>query len=235
MLEATEICVATAAIFETGLLSGQRVLLTAGPTREAIDPVRYISNHSSGKMGYALASALRDAGARVTLVSGPTALTAPVGITLLSVESAEQMFDAVMASLPTDIFIATAAVADYRPANAAELKIKRSSNTLDLQLVANKDILKCVAATSPAPFTVGFAAETNDVERHARDKLENKAIDMVAANLVGGSGLGFNADDNELLVLWRTGSQSLPRDTKVRLAHALVVVIAARYAARHGA
>ena len=235
MLEAIEICVATAAIFETGLLAGQRVLLTAGPTREPIDPVRYISNHSSGKMGYALASALRDAGARVTLVSGPTALTAPVGITLLSVETAEQMFDAVMASLPTDIFIATAAVADYRPANAAELKIKRSSNTLDLQLVANKDILKCVAATSPAPFTVGFAAETNDVERHARDKLENKAIDMVAANLVGGSGVGFNADDNELLVLWRTGSQSLPRDTKVRLAHALVAVIAARYAARHGA
>ena len=234
MLEAIEICVATAAIFETGLLAGQRVLLTAGPTREPIDPVRYISNHSSGKMGYALASALRDAGARVTLVSGPTALTAPVGITLLSVESAEQMFDAVMASLPTDIFIATAAVADYRPANAAELKIKRSSSTLDLQLVANKDILKCVAATSPAPFTVGFAAETNDLERHARDKLENKAIDMVAANLVGGAGQGFNADDNELLVLWRGGSQSLPRDTKTRLAHALVDVIAARYAARHG-
>ncbi len=234
MLEATEICVATAAIFETGLLAGQRVLLTAGPTREAIDPVRYISNHSSGKMGYALASALRNAGARVTLVSGPTALTAPVGITLVSVENAEQMFDAVMASLPTDIFIAAAAVADYRPANAAELKIKRSSSTLDLQLVANKDILKCVAATSPAPFTVGFAAETNDLERHARDKLENKAIDMVAANLVGGAGQGFNADDNELLVLWRGGSQSLPRDTKTRLAYALVDVIAARYAARHG-
>ena len=199
MLEATEICVATAAIFETGLLAGQRVLLTAGPTREPIDPVRYISNHSSGKMGYALASALRDAGARVTLVSGPTALTAPVGITLVSVESAEQMFDAVMASLPTDIFIATAAVADYRPANAAELKIKRSSSTLDLQLVANKDILKCVVVASPAPFTVGFAAETNDLERHARDKLENKAIDMIAANLVGGAGQGFNADSSSEL------------------------------------
>jgi phosphopantothenoylcysteine decarboxylase / phosphopantothenate---cysteine ligase len=233
MLEANEICLATAALFKTGLLAGQRVVLTAGPTREPIDPVRYISNHSSGKMGYALAGALRDAGALVTLVSGPTVLPAPAGVTLVGVETAQQMFDAVMANLPTDIFIATAAVADYRPANPAELKIKRSSSTLDLQLVANQDILKCVAATSPAPFTVGFAAETNDVERHARKKLENKAIDMVAANLVGGPGLGFNADDNELLVLWRGGSQNLPRAAKTRLARALVDVIAARYAARN--
>ena len=235
MLEATEICAATAAVFEHGLLAGQRVLLTAGPTREPIDPVRYISNHSSGKMGYALATALRDAGAVVTLVSGPTALPAPVGVTVLGVETAQQMFEAVMARLPTDIFIATAAVADYRPANAAEMKIKRSSSVLELKLVANQDILKCVAATSPAPFTVGFAAETNDVERHARDKLENKAIDMVAANLVGGAGLGFNADDNELLVIWRGGSQHLRRAAKTRLARALVDVIAARYAARNGA
>ena len=235
MLEATEICAATAAVFEHGQLAGQRVLLTAGPTREPIDPVRYISNHSSGKMGYALATALRDAGAVVTLVSGPTALPAPVGVTVLGVETAQQMFEAVMARLPTDIFIATAAVADYRPANAAEMKIKRSSSVLELKLVANQDILKCVAATSPAPFTVGFAAETNDVERHARDKLENKAIDMVAANLVGGAGLGFNADDNELLVIWRGGSQHLRRAAKTRLARALVDVIAARYAARNGA
>ena len=235
MLEAGEICAATAAVFATGLLAGQRVLLTAGPTREPIDPVRYISNHSSGKMGYALAGALRDAGALVTLVSGPTALPAPEGVIVLGIETAQQMFDAVMASLPADIFIATAAVADYRPATIAEQKIKRASSTLDLQLVANKDILKCVAATSPAPFTVGFAAETHDVERHARDKLEHKAIDMVAANLVGGPGLGFNADDNELLVIWRGGKQSLPRAPKTHLARALVNVIAARYAARNEA
>ena len=235
MLEATEICAATVALFEHGLLAGQRVLLTAGPTREPIDPVRYISNHSSGKMGYALATALREAGALVTLVSGPTMLSPPAGVTVLGVETAQQMFEAVMARLPTDIFIGTAAVADYRPADAAALKIKRSSSVLELKLVPNEDILKRVAATLPPPFTVGFAAETNDVERHARDKLDNKAIDMVAANLVGGAGLGFNADDNELLVIWRGGSQRLPRAAKTRLARALVVVIAARYAARNGA
>lgn len=232
MLEAIEICAATAQLFERDLLTGCRVLLTAGPTREAIDPVRYISNHSSGKMGYALATALREAGAVVTLVSGPTILPPPVGVTLVTVETAQQMYDAVMARLPTDIFVATAAVADYRVDNAAANKIKRSGSALELKLVPNPDILKCVAATAPPPFTVGFAAETNDVERHAREKLDKKAIDMVAANLVGGAGLGFNADDNELLVIWRDGSQLLPRAAKTRLARALVDVIAARYAAR---
>ncbi|MBK8957921.1 MAG: bifunctional phosphopantothenoylcysteine decarboxylase/phosphopantothenate--cysteine ligase CoaBC [Proteobacteria bacterium] len=235
MQEAHEICAATAALFERDLLTGVRVLLTAGPTREPIDPVRYISNHSSGKMGYAIATALRDAGARVTLVSGPTILPPPAGVTLLRVETANEMHDAVMARLPTDIFVATAAVADYRIDNAAANKIKRSDSALELKLVPNPDILKCVAATRPPPFTVGFAAETNDVERHARDKLERKAIDMVAANLVGGAGLGFNADDNELLVIWREGSKLLPRAAKTRLARALVDVIAERYAARASA
>ena len=232
MLEAVEICAATAAVFERGLLSGRRVLLTAGPTREPIDPVRYISNHSSGKMGYALATALREAGALVTLVSGPTNLPPPAGVSMVAVETAQQMHEAVMACLPTDIFVATAAVADYRVDHAAVNKIKRRDSALELKLVPNEDILKCVAATVPPPFTVGFAAETNDVEQHARDKLEHKAIDMVAANLVGGANLGFNADDNELLVIWRGGSQRLPRTAKTRLARALVDVIAARYAAR---
>ncbi|MBK6658524.1 MAG: bifunctional phosphopantothenoylcysteine decarboxylase/phosphopantothenate--cysteine ligase CoaBC [Proteobacteria bacterium] len=235
MQEAHEICAATVALFERDLLTGVRVLLTAGPTREPIDPVRYISNHSSGKMGYAIATALRDAGARVTLVSGPTILPPPAGVTLLRVETANEMHDAVMARLPTDIFVATAAVADYRIDNAAANKIKRSDSALELKLVPNPDILKCVAATRPPPFTVGFAAETNDVERHARDKLERKAIDMVAANLVGGAGLGFNADDNELLVIWREGSKLLPRAAKTHLARALVDVIAERYAARASA
>lgn len=234
MLEAIEICAATAALFERGLLSGRRVLLTAGPTREPIDPVRYISNHSSGKMGYALATALREAGALVTLVSGPTHLPPPAGVSMVAVETAQQMHAAVMARLPTDIFVATAAVADYRVDHAAVSKIKRRDSTLELKLVPNEDILKCVAASVPPPFTVGFAAETNDVEQHARDKLERKAIDMVAANLVGGANLGFNADDNELLVIWRGGSLHLPRTAKTRLARALVDVIAARYAARVG-
>ncbi len=232
MLEAVEICGATAALFERGLLTGSRVLLTAGPTREPIDPVRYISNHSSGKMGYALAAALREAGALVTLVSGPTLLPPPPGVVMVAVETAQQMYEAVMARLPTDIFVATAAVADYRVDNAAANKIKRRDSALELKLVPNQDILKCVAATVPPPFTVGFAAETNDVEHHAREKLERKAIDMVAANLVGGANLGFNADDNELLVIWRGGSQHLPRTAKTRLARALVDVIAARYATR---
>ena len=232
MLEAVEICAATAALFERGLLTGRRVLLTAGPTREPIDPVRYISNHSSGKMGYALATALREAGALVTLVSGPTILPSPAGVSMVAVETAQQMHEAVMARLPTDIFVATAAVADYRVEHAAVNKIKRRDSVLELKLVPNEDILKCVAATVPPPFTVGFAAETNDVEQHARDKLERKAIDMVAANLVGGANVGFNADDNELLVIWRGGSLHLPRTTKTRLARALVDVIAARYAAR---
>lgn len=232
MLEATEICAAAAAVFERDVLSGVRVLLTAGPTREPIDPVRYISNHSSGKMGYAVAAALREAGAVVTLISGPTALPPPDGVKLVKVETAQEMYDAVMARLPTDIFVATAAVADYRVDNAAGNKIKRSDRALELKLVPNPDILKCVAATRPPPFTVGFAAETNDVEQHARDKLARKAIDMVAANLVGGAGLGFNADDNELLVIWQGGAQLLPRAAKTRLARALVDVIATRYAAR---
>lgn len=232
MLEAVEICAATAAVFERRLLSGRRVLLTAGPTREPIDPVRYISNHSSGKMGYALATALREAGALVTLVSGPTNLPPPAGVSMVAVETAQQMHEAVMARLPTDIFVATAAVADYRVDHAAVNKIKRRDSALELKLVPNEDILKCVAASVPPPFTVGFAAETNDLEQHAREKLERKAIDMVAANLVGGANLGFNADDNELLVIWRGGSQRLPRTAKTRLARALVDVIAARYAAR---
>lgn len=232
MLEALEICAATAALFARGVLSGCRVLLTAGPTREPIDPVRYISNHSSGKMGYAIANALREAGAQVTLISGPTSLASPNGVAMVQVETAQQMFDAVMVRLPTDIFVATAAVADYRVDHAAAHKIKRKDRALELTLVPNEDILKSVATSAVPPFTVGFAAETDEVERHAREKLEKKAIDMVAANLVGGAGLGFNADDNELLVIWRGGSQRLARAAKTQLARALVDVIAARYAAR---
>ena len=233
MVEAPEICAAAAALFARGVLAGRRVLLTAGPTREPLDPVRFISNHSSGKMGYAIAAAARDAGAEVVLVSGPTALAPPSGVTTIAVDTAQQMCEAVMAQLTgTDIFIATAAVADYRPARAAHHKIKRSDTALLLDLVPNIDILAAVARTSTPPFTVGFAAETDNLELHARHKLEAKHIDMIAANEVGGNGLGFNADDNELLVLWRDGSTRLPRAAKTRLAIALVELIAQRFAAR---
>ncbi|MGE0485100.1 MAG: bifunctional phosphopantothenoylcysteine decarboxylase/phosphopantothenate--cysteine ligase CoaBC [Gammaproteobacteria bacterium] len=233
MVEAEAIVAAVDALFESGRLAGRRVLITAGPTREAIDPVRFISNHSSGKMGYAVAAAAREAGASVTLVSGPTRLDAPAGVQTVAVESALDMLAAVQARLSgCDIFIATAAVADYRPAQATAGKIKRDGATRTLELVPNPDILATVAASTPAPFTVGFAAETHDLEAYARGKLERKGIDLIAANLVGTGDIGFNSDDNELLVLWRDGRRLLERAPKTRLARALVELVAERYAAR---
>lgn len=222
---------AVAGLFAPGLLSGVRVLITAGPTREAIDPVRYISNHSSGKMGYAVAEAALEAGAAVTLISGPTRLAPPPGVTTIAVESAQEMLDAVLATVAgAEIFIATAAVADYRPAQAATAKLKRDRDARQLELVPNPDILATVAARPAAPFTVGFAAETEAVEDHARAKLERKGVDMVAANLVGSAEVGFNSDDNELLVIWRGGQCLLERAPKGRIARALVRIVAERYA-----
>lgn len=230
MVEAPALCAATAALFATGgPLAGRRVLLTAGPTREAIDPVRYISNHSSGKMGYAVAAAAHAAGATVTLVSGPTRLAAPAGVSRVEVESAQDMHAAVMARIADcDVFIATAAVADYRPARAAPGKLKRDGSAMTLELVPNPDILGDVARRPAPPVTVGFAAETHDVERYARSKLAAKGIDMIAANLVGAGDVGFNADDNELLVLWADGEARLPRGPKAVLARQLVDLIGAR-------
>lgn len=233
MLEAEELVAVVAGLFESGVLAGRTVVITAGPTREAIDPVRFISNHSSGKMGYAVAAAAREAGAAVTLVSGPTRLAAPPGVRLVAVESALDMLAAVeVARRGCDIFIATAAVADYRPAQAVSGKIKRDGAPRTLELVPNPDILATVAAATDAPFTVGFAAETEDVEAYARAKLERKGIDMIAANLVGAGNLGFNSDDNELLVLWRGGRSELALAPKTRLARHLVALVAERFAAR---
>jgi phosphopantothenoylcysteine decarboxylase / phosphopantothenate---cysteine ligase len=235
MVESTSIVDAVTTLFANGVLCGRRVLVTAGPTREAIDPVRYISNHSSGKMGYAIAGAAREAGAAVTLVSGPTQLLVPTGVTAVRVESAQQMLDAVLEALPgVDIFIATAAVADYRPAHPVAAKLKRDGQARQLELVPNPDILATVAARPAPPFTVGFAAETEAMEAHARSKLERKAVDMVAANLVGGAELGFNSDDNELLVIWREGKRLLARAPKSRLARELMQLIAERHAAVRG-
>jgi phosphopantothenoylcysteine decarboxylase / phosphopantothenate---cysteine ligase len=228
---ATIPAVAPAATAATGLLAGRKVLLTAGPTRERIDPVRFITNRSSGKMGYAVAEAARDAGADVVLVSGPVNLPAPPGVRRVCVETAEQMMEAVNAELPgTDLFIAAAAVSDYRPVQVAAEKIKKTSDSLLLAMSRTTDILATVAAGSPRPFVVGFAAETQNVERNALAKLEGKRLDMIAANQVG-DGLAFDCDDNALTVYWPGGRSELPRAGKAELAARLVGVIAERFAA----
>lgn len=212
---------------------GRKVVITAGPTREPIDPVRFITNRSSGKMGYAVAAAACAAGADVVLVSGPVTVPTPVGVRRIDVESAEEMHAAVHRVIEgTDVFIAAAAVADYRPDCCAREKIKKGAETMSLQLRRAPDILASVAALPPGarPFTVGFAAETCDLERHARDKLERKRLDLIAANQVG-RGQGFDRDDNELLVLWRDGAERLALQDKQGLAAALVRLIDRRMGA----
>jgi len=213
-----------------GALAGRKVLVTAGPTRERIDPVRFITNRSSGKMGYAVAEAAREAGADVVIVSGPVNVPTPAGVRRIDVETAEQMMDAVRAELAgTDIFIAAAAVSDYRPVQAAAEKIKKTSDSLMLALSRTTDILASVAANTPRPFVVGFAAETQNVERNALLKLEGKRLDMIAANQVG-DGLAFDCDDNALTVYWPNGKRELPRASKRDVAAGLVDVIAERFA-----
>jgi len=218
-----------------GVLAGRKVLITAGPTRERIDPVRFITNRSSGKMGFAVAEAARAAGAEVVLVSGPVHLPTPAGVERVDVESAEQMMEAVSAHLPgTDVFIASAAVSDYRPVQAAADKIKKTSDSMVLALSRTTDILATVAAGSPRPFVVGFAAETQNVERNALAKLEGKRLDLIAANQVG-DGLAFDCEDNALTVYWPGGRRELARAPKRQLAGELVAVIAERLAARGAA
>ncbi|SNY97337.1 bifunctional phosphopantothenoylcysteine decarboxylase/phosphopantothenate--cysteine ligase CoaBC [Halomonas sp. hl-4] len=189
--------------------SAPHVVITAGPTREALDPVRYLSNHSSGKMGYALAAAASAQGANVTLISGPVALATPAGVTRIDVETAEQMHqESLRLATKAALFIGCAAVADYRAASTAEHKLKKTheSDTLTLTLVKNPDIIADVAALPPEtrPFVIGFAAETQDVERYATDKLTRKGLDMIVANDISQQGLGFGSDDNAALLLWRT-------------------------------
>ncbi|WP_445395529.1 bifunctional phosphopantothenoylcysteine decarboxylase/phosphopantothenate--cysteine ligase CoaBC [Zobellella sp. An-6] len=216
-------------------LASIKLMLTAGPTREALDPVRFISNHSSGKMGFALAAAARELGAEVTLVSGPVGLATPTGVTRIEVESARQMHQAVMARIAEQqIFIACAAVADYAPRTVAEQKIKKTaSDTLVIELTKNPDIVAEVAALPSKPFTVGFAAETRDVEKYARDKLSRKGLDMIAANDVAKAGQGFNSDDNALTVFWPQGRADLPLAGKTQLARHLMTLIADRYHEHH--
>ena len=211
-------------------LAGTKVLITAGPTREAIDPVRYLSNHSSGKMGYALAGAARRLGAEVTIVSGPVVLNAPAGCRRIAVQSALDMHEAVMAEVTNaDIFIGCAAVADYRPAQQVEQKIKKSRDEMQLTLIKNPDILSDVAALPNRPFVVGFAAETQDLEHYARDKLNRKRLDMIAANDVSKQNIGFNSEQNALSVFWPSGETKLPESDKHSLALQLLGVIAEQY------
>lgn len=236
MLEPLEIAAAAQRLLAGGALAGIAVLVTAGPTREAIDPVRYISNHSSGKMGYAVAAAAAQAGARVTLVSGPTALAAPPRVQRVLVESSDEMHAAVMQHLlGQQIFIGAAAVADYRPGARAPHKLKKHDAATTLELVRTRDILADVAAHSPRPFTVGFAAETEQVHEHARGKLMAKGLDMIAANQVGLPDRGFNAERNALTVLWADGSRELPLASKRELAHAFIELVAERFGAAHPA
>ena len=237
MLEPEEIAARIAARFRGGALEGVEVLVTAGPTREALDPVRYLTNHSTGKMGYAVAVAAAEAGARVSLVSGPTALSAPPGVERIDVTSAEEMYSQVMArAARCDIFIAAAAVGDYRPARCAEQKIKKEDGPATLDLVRTPDIAAGVAAMDGGPFTVGFAAETESVQAHAQDKLEGKGLDMIAANRVGLPDRGFASDRNALSVLWRDGgSRELGLAPKAELARSLIALVAERYRAEHPA
>jgi phosphopantothenoylcysteine decarboxylase / phosphopantothenate---cysteine ligase len=216
----------------SGALAGRKVIVTAGPTRERIDPVRFITNRSSGKMGFAVAEAARDAGAEVILISGPVNVCTPPGIRRVDVETADQMLAAVNENLGgADIFIAAAAVSDYRPVQVSMEKIKKTSDSLMLALSRTTDILATVAAGAARPFVVGFAAETQNVERNALAKLEGKNLDMIAANQVG-EGLAFDQDDNALTVYWRGGGRELKRAGKAQIAAELVALIAERFAKR---
>jgi phosphopantothenoylcysteine decarboxylase/phosphopantothenate--cysteine ligase len=218
MLEPDEIAEFLQLQFQELSLAGKKVVVTAGPTWEAIDPVRGLTNHSSGKMGYALASALHDAGANIKLISGPTALQPPHGVDCINVTSAQEMCDAVMENIATcDIFVGVAAVADYRPVSSAKQKIKKNADTLTLKLVRNPDILAMVAALDKPPFTVGFAAETENLIDHAKEKLATKGLDMIAANPVSGDNSAFNSESNELSLIDRNGTTHISRCSKLRI------------------
>ena len=230
MQDPTEIIQQAAEVFDYELLTGKHLVITAGPTREPIDPVRYLTNKSSGKMGFALAQAAAEAGARVTLIAGPVALDTPNRVNRIDVVRAEDMHEASLKAVEEgcDIFIATAAVADYRPTVTADHKIKKSTEEIHLTLVKNPDIIAAVASHAKRPFTVGFAAETQDVIEYAQGKLKSKKLDMIATNDVSGTNVGFNSDNNALTVIWPGGHKVLPLASKAQIAKQLIELIAIR-------
>ena len=227
MIAVEEITNLTIELFSSNILTGKKVLITAGPTVEPIDPVRYLSNHSSGKMGFALAQAAMEAGAKVTLISGPVSIKTTNHINRINVTTAQEMFDAVMPLIKdTDIFIATAAVADYRPEKTYLDKIKRDDDTLELKLTKNPDVLASAAGLPNRPYLVGFAAETENLIENAKQKLANKNLDMIAANLVHIPNQGFNSNNNALTILFKDKQIELSLNRKNHLARELIKLIA---------
>ncbi len=234
MLEVNELVTLSSDFFADKYLDNQHWVITAGPTREAIDPVRYISNHSSGKMGYAIAHAALRAGAKVTLISGPVAISPPAGCELIHVNSAEEMHQqALKLAINSTTFVACAAVADYRVANVATQKIKKSSEAMQLELVRNHDIVADVANLKNKPFMVGFAAETQNVEHYARGKLMRKNLDLIAANDVAKAGQGFNSDSNALTLFSAIDKTEIPLASKQIVANHLVSLINQHFMAKN--
>jgi phosphopantothenoylcysteine decarboxylase/phosphopantothenate--cysteine ligase len=230
MLQPIDIAARVGGLFQTGTLTGKKIMITAGPTWEALDPVRGITNHSSGMMGYALAQAAIEAGADVTLVSGPTHIQKPDRADVIDTISALDMHAAVMADIDNqDIFIGVAAVADYRPVSSADEKIKKNADEMTITMVKNPDILADVANRESRPFCVGFAAETNNVIEYARGKLERKKLNLIAANHVGGSETGFGTPDNAITLIGKDSVVELPKQNKSALARSLITEIAKNF------
>lgn len=235
MLETTELVILTSELFQQGSLQGLKIVMTAGPTWEAIDAIRGLSNRSSGRMGYAIAEAAMEAGAEVALVSGPTSLDRPERVNVLPVQSAEEMLQAVLKQIENaDIFIGVAAVADYRPRETSIKKIKSTPDSLTLELVKNPDILATVSALQPRPFTVGFAAESHDLENYAKQKLKSKNLDLIAANPITKNDVGFESENNEILLIDREENITrLEQQTKTKLARILINHISKKYHAQN--
>ena len=234
MLEPNELVELCLMREDTPLLAGKTVTITAGPTREALDPVRFISNHSSGKMGFSLARAAKALGANVNLISGPVNLTTPSEVNRFDVESAQQMHDAAMElAVNSDVFIGCAAVADYKATTTANNKIKKQGDTMTIELSKNPDIIASVAALKVnRPFTVGFAAETNDVANYAKGKLKNKNLDMICANDVSDSSIGFNSENNVMTLYWPEGERHLSLQSKQQISHLILKEIADKLAVK---
>ncbi|MEN0039265.1 MAG: bifunctional phosphopantothenoylcysteine decarboxylase/phosphopantothenate--cysteine ligase CoaBC [Cellvibrio sp.] len=234
MLEPLQLVAAAESLFISGSLAGKKVVITAGPTREALDPVRYLSNYSSGKMGYALAEAAAEAGAETILISGPTQLAAPERVKRINVVTAEEMYAASINAVEgCDLFIAAAAVADYRPEQIAPQKMKKgASDTLTITLVKNPDIVASIAARKPKPFTVGFAAESENVLEYARSKLVRKNLDLIVANNISDSSIGFNSDDNAVTLIDEQSETDISQRSKHQLARELIARFAQKITAQ---